>query len=111
MSNENHILALTSVADTQEGFLRLQNAVCDFNAHHAAGIARKARNDGVAYAPQIILSPREAMQKKYETVPSEKAIGRTAAELITNYPPGIAQIVPGEQINIKVAKQYVKVVE
>ncbi|MGW1428663.1 aminotransferase class I/II-fold pyridoxal phosphate-dependent enzyme [Streptomyces sp. NPDC002431] len=43
--------------------------------------------------------PRDAYFSVTEDVPLEKAAGRTAAEMITPYPPGIPAVLPGERLN------------
>ncbi|MFF3396495.1 aminotransferase class I/II-fold pyridoxal phosphate-dependent enzyme [Streptomyces sp. NPDC002669] len=43
--------------------------------------------------------PRDAYFSTTEDVPLEKAAGRTAAEMITPYPPGIPAVLPGERLN------------
>ncbi len=40
-------------------------------------------------------------------VPVEEAAGRTAAEQITPYPPGVPAILPGERINAAVLEYLV----
>lgn len=48
---------------------------------------------------ESVVRPRDAFFGPAEAVPVRDAIGRTAAEQITPYPPGIPAIVPGERIN------------
>ncbi len=48
--------------------------------------------------PPAVLTPGEAFAAAYETVGVAEAVGRVSAELIAPYPPGVAVIVPGEQI-------------
>ncbi|MFF2818776.1 aminotransferase class I/II-fold pyridoxal phosphate-dependent enzyme [Kitasatospora cineracea] len=43
--------------------------------------------------------PRDAFFGPTEQVPLEKASGRTAAEMLTPYPPGIPAVLPGERLN------------
>ena len=51
---------------------------------------------------ESVARPRDAFFGPAEAVPVQDAIGRTAAEQITPYPPGIPAIVPGERINREV---------
>jgi lysine decarboxylase len=110
----NHILALTSAADTNEGFTRLINAVQAVNARGAtlpAGTtftaSREAQSTGkhppappdcAGGIPEVIFPPRAALQLPAETVPVSEAAGRISAELIAPCPPGIALLAPGERI-------------
>jgi arginine/lysine/ornithine decarboxylase len=41
----------------------------------------------------------EALRAPRETVPLECSLGRVAAEYVWLYPPGVALLVPGEQIS------------
>ena len=120
MSTERHILAMTSVADTAEGFSRLEKAArffSDFQKSENVAAEKFEKNFCDACeknkknfrAPQIIFSPREAMRFESEKIPAAHAIGRISAELIAQYPPGIAQIVPGELIETKISKPFVRV--
>ncbi|KJS63337.1 aminotransferase class I/II-fold pyridoxal phosphate-dependent enzyme [Streptomyces rubellomurinus] len=45
------------------------------------------------------LLPRDAFFGPTEQVPVEKAAGRTVAEMLTPYPPGIPAALPGERLN------------
>ncbi len=49
--------------------------------------------------PETVLSPRAAYFARGERVPVEHAEGRTAAETIVFYPPGIPVLAPGDRID------------
>ncbi|MEI7031747.1 ornithine decarboxylase [Streptomyces pratensis] len=49
-------------------------------------------------APDQALLPRDAYFADVEDVPAAQAVGRTAAEMMTPYPPGIPAVLPGERI-------------
>ncbi|HYN75434.1 MAG TPA: decarboxylase [Candidatus Limnocylindria bacterium] len=51
---------------------------------------------GEGSTPEAALTPRQAFFAPHETVASDRAAGRVAAELVAPYPPGIPAIVPGE---------------
>jgi lysine decarboxylase len=44
------------------------------------------------------MTPREAFFARHEVAPASAATGRTSAELIAPYPPGIPLLAPGEII-------------
>jgi len=44
------------------------------------------------------MSPREATFAAHDLVPLEHAAGRVAAESIVIYPPGVANVLPGERL-------------
>lgn len=107
MAKGRHLLAMTSVADTDEGFERLARPWGrTFFEKKVLPQTPAQKNFAI---PEMVLTPREAMQSEAEEVAREAAVGRIAAELIADYPPGIAQIAPGERIG-KVSKPYVRVV-
>ncbi|MCL2576650.1 MAG: decarboxylase [Defluviitaleaceae bacterium] len=109
MAKGRHLLAMTSVADSEKGFARLKNAILRYNAEYTTTCADS--HDTLSYAlPEIVLTPREAMQSETEIIPSEKAIGRISAEIIAEYPPGIAKIAPGERIRERFNKPFVRIV-
>ena len=92
---DNYVLAMTSVADTKEGFERLQAAVASYESTDNTA-------DSPAdspYMPEMVLSPREALGKKVRRVKVEESIGELAGELIMKFPPGIPLFAPGERID------------
>ena len=92
------VLGMTSIADTQEGFDRLQNALLEIDATLEDTPPVKPfpiKSQMISYPA---LTPAEAMARLGEFVAPEDAIGRTAREFVYAYPPGIPYIVPGEMI-------------
>ena len=47
---------------------------------------------------ELAMGPREAFLAPQEAVPTEKAVGRIAAESLAAYPPGIPNVLPGERL-------------
>jgi arginine decarboxylase len=45
-----------------------------------------------------VVPPRQAFFARSEPVPVEQAVGRTSAELVAPYPPGIPVLAPGERV-------------
>ena len=115
MATQRHLLAMTSVADTDEGMQRLWAAIGSLNVRYE-GCKYESHRPHVYTTPEQILSPRQAIYKETETVPWENAAGRIAGEIIAAYPPGIAIAAPGERIphglpklapTIQVLKKYI----
>jgi len=113
MAAGRHMLAMTSVADTDEGMQRLWAAIGAFNIRYVgAGLNARAcegkhitaHDDGSMHAPccrstpEQVLTPQQAARRATEVVPWEASAGRIAAEVIAAYPPGIAVVAPGERI-------------
>jgi len=109
MAKANFLLAMTSVADTDKGFSRLEKAVqsvafaritqsklnkmADFSSNPSSIFSN------VSILPKVVFTPREAAQKhKTIQLPLKDSIGQVSAELITEYPPGIVALAPGELI-------------
>ncbi|SHN45977.1 aminotransferase class I/II-fold pyridoxal phosphate-dependent enzyme [Cryptosporangium aurantiacum] len=46
-----------------------------------------------------VCTPREAHFAATENIPLERAVGRTSAEPITPYPPGVPAVMPGERLD------------
>jgi lysine decarboxylase len=47
---------------------------------------------------ELAMTPREAFLGAHEAVPATAAAGRIAAESLATYPPGIPNVLPGEQL-------------
>ena len=103
------VLALTSVADTQEGFDRLLAAV--------HGLDREVRLTGDTDTSirlpmaETVIWPEEAWQvseTESEWVPREELSGRVSLEFVYLYPPGIPILAPGERVTEDVLAVFAK---
>jgi arginine/lysine/ornithine decarboxylase len=114
MSTESTLLAMTGVADIREGFDRLERAVNSLNGKLPFNEEAKVRAHAYQ-APEIVLTPAQALKREAETVPIDDAPGRIAAEFVTEYPPGIPLLVPGERIEpdmiARLKRDRIKVIE
>ncbi len=98
------VIAMTSVADTQEGFERLVKAFEDIdhkcgNEDTAPGFETHiARIDGSAgeMLPEVVLTPRQALGMNYTYVNIDDATDLICGEIIAAYPPGVPLAVFGE---------------
>lgn len=108
MAAGNYVLAMFTVGDTEEGYCRMADALLAIDAeiykqHGACAdntAYNKLREHKVLKLPK--LPPQEfrlneAWERDGEKVPIVEAKGRTAAEFINLYPPGIPIMVPGER--------------
>lgn len=99
MKLRDMVLAMTSVADTQEGFDRLTSALLEIDASLSPadfGERFLLKERALAIPP---LTPAEALEQPGEFIPPSKAAGRIAHEFVYAYPPGIPYFVPGEIID------------
>ncbi len=77
----------------------LRNAIAAFPKGAALpDVSEDLTTDGL---PIVKMFPREAMLRASESIPSEKAAGRVAAEAACPCPPGVPVVMPGELIDEK----------
>ncbi|MCL2565246.1 MAG: aminotransferase class I/II-fold pyridoxal phosphate-dependent enzyme [Defluviitaleaceae bacterium] len=95
-SADNFILAMTSVADTNEGFDRLTSALLELDKFYK----NVDKNSPLEYPKPVAIIPiREALYKPIRKVRLSDAIGQITAENIAPYPPGVPICLPGELIS------------
>ncbi len=95
----NHIIAMTSVADTKEGFERLFNALCDIDKH-----IKYEKSSVLNYCNVDIfqtVSLRKAYFLEKEKVSLYESVGKICGDFLIPYPPGIPVLCPGEVITSK----------
>ena len=99
-----YVLAMTSPADTEEGYDRLKKALVEIDARAGEGRARGRKLPGM----ERVLTPGEALAKKeagdLEVIPWKEAQGRVSLEFAYLYPPGSPVIVPGEIVSEEAVK-------
>ena len=96
MAASDYVIAMTSLADTDRGFARLANALCEIDAQTAA-------SDCAPVLPILqanaVYAPWEVADRASVAVPLEAAMERVSAEYVWAYPPGIPLLVPGERLS------------
>jgi len=108
MSCPGHLAAITSVSDKKTGFDRLADAFEEIDSMQF----EKTAHDKSAFdipVPKVVFSPRKAFYMKSEACDFENAVGKTAAEFVIPYPPGIPVCTPGEEITreaVEILKKY-----
>jgi arginine/lysine/ornithine decarboxylase len=90
-------------ADSADSCARLVQAVADLASapleqHQPALVASRWPH----HAPAQACTPREATQHATEDVAIHDAVGRTVAEMVIPYPPGMPLLVPGEVVSAEV---------
>lgn len=103
MAADHYVIAMTSIADTSEGFNRLWNAFKEIDSL-LEYVKRKKLHINYEY-PTMIFTPCETERKEAEQVYISNSVGRITKEYIYLYPPGIPILVPGEQITDEILKQ------
>lgn len=97
MATADGCLCMTSIADTDEGFDRLAEAVIEIDGGLASSSARPLR--ALPKIPHLVLTPAEAAEQTVEVLELSRSVGRLAGEFVWAYPPDIPLLVPGERID------------
>lgn len=112
MAADTFVLAMMTVMDTEEGWQRLADAICGIDDRiekEACGETSPCQEDQAIderrLYPESRMIPAQAFHEEQEEIPLHNAVGRTAADFINLYPPGIPLIVPGEIMDEAVVRQ------
>lgn len=92
------IVAVVSLADDERSLTALTDALVGSIERHRG--TPRAVVPPAAYSVDAVtvMPPRAAFFAAHESVPIADAVGRTCAELVAPYPPGIPVLAPGELI-------------
>ena len=129
----SYILAMTSIADTEEGFERLNQALLELDGNSGSWTKGKSGKDqdtkfpdthfpelqsnrtddlNISFAlprAELVYPPGKAEEfrrkQQTESCPFEEAAGKISLEYAYLYPPGIPLLVPGERISGEVISQ------
>jgi arginine/lysine/ornithine decarboxylase len=107
LCGNTHIIAMTSPADDEEGFLRLQKAILYLDKEiseipiSTIDFSEKMRQD----IPVAKYTPRQGYFAQKKEVFLEESIGNICGEFVIPYPPGAPLLVPGEVITEKMVKK------
>ena len=107
LSSDTHILALTSVADTEYGFKCLSDAIYCLN-EKISGIEDREITAYNYPKSKAALSPRQAITQDTKKVKLADSNNMVSAQFITPYPPGIPLIIPGELITCEIIQSLQK---
>lgn len=102
MTADTFVLAMMTVMDTEEGWQRLADAICaidDRIEKESPSEEDTIYSQSSAAHAKVLMIPSQAFHSIQEEIALEDAAGRTAADFINLYPPGIPLIVPGEVID------------
>jgi lysine decarboxylase len=96
MADQDTIVFLATLADSADDFKVLENALVEI-LKSLQGPARPTQTSlSWSVVPTVAMSIRDAYFADTEFVTAAHAIGRTSADLIAPYPPGVAVVAPGE---------------
>lgn len=101
----DYAIAMSSVADTDEGFKRLTQALLEIDST----LSDVEEKEPFPFHHNLLqvpaMSPCEALAQDCEKVPVENAEGRIMHESVYAYPPGIPILAPGEVIDATALSQ------
>ncbi|MGN1097817.1 MAG: aminotransferase class I/II-fold pyridoxal phosphate-dependent enzyme, partial [Clostridia bacterium] len=101
------VVCIANTAHKREDMLKLGSAAEEINS--SGKDEKKA-----AFTPvksKAVLSPRQAFFSETEKVPISSAVGRICARDVLVYPPGVAQLMPGERISEGAAGEIIRIAE
>ena len=96
MADRDTIVFLATIADSQEQFQTLADALIPILKAHQEQRRESATALSWSVVPMRGISMRDAYFAHTEMVKAEDAVGRISADLIAPYPPGVAVVAPGE---------------
>ncbi len=99
MEDRHHVVAILTAADEEKDLLRLTRAL---NFYGYRGKPAYVASLEAPPIPTRSMEPREARFAPTSKCHLERAVGRTAAEVIAPYPPGVPVVSPGEVIDEKI---------
>ncbi len=118
MVSTKYVLAMTSIADTEEGFNRLYNALSEIDREIRIeelfskndSVLDEHSNTSLMFEGRAVvkMSPKEVEKQEKEFLNITDSIGKISCEYIYMYPPGIPILTPGEIIMKNIVKNYVE---
>ncbi len=127
MTSDQYFLAMTSIADTEEGLERLKRALLqiDKNLQEEAAVTKSVKRisakkeaeikgaEGKKYlkAPEMVVTSgqmqelRRNQKEKIKRLVWEECAGAVSAEYAYLYPPGIPLLVPGERVTKEIIER------
>lgn len=98
MAYTNYVIAMTSVCDTESGFVRLYEALFEIDKTLNTISDKYADSNYCTSLPQKIFDSCQKANYSGEVIPLKNAEGKISLEYVWAYPPGIPLLVPGERI-------------
>lgn len=112
MAAVDYVLGMTSICDTDEGFMRLSEALFEIDSRCALTKGDDTINilSENVIKPVRLLLPSEAAEKDTEQINIDDSNGRISASVISVFPPGCPLIIPGERLD-KDLIDYIKLIK
>ncbi len=102
MADRDTLVAMVTLADDAATIGALGDVLVRLVQLHRGSPRRVVPAGAWAVDPVVDVSPRTAFFGARERVASADAVGRTSAELVAPYPPGVPVLAPGERVTAEV---------
>ena len=89
-------LAYVSIGDRKKDIERLVAALADIKRNYRKDPSKLLKTEYID--PIVDATPKEAFYSKKKSLPIDETVGKTAAEFLMCYPPGIPILAPGERV-------------
>jgi arginine decarboxylase len=99
MADRDTVVPMVTLADTDEEVDALVDALASAIGRHRRAARPVAGAAAWTVTPVQDCSPRDAFFAAHRAVPAAGAVGRTSAELVAPYPPGVPVPAPGERVS------------
>lgn len=115
MSGVDYVVAILSMMDREEGFIRLANALIEIDALMENRCERESFTainnlcSNKNFKAEKIFSLTKAFKASFEEILIEEAVGMAVSDFVNLYPPGIPLLVPGECLtreSVSLIKMY-----
>ena len=98
-------LAYVSIGDRKKDIERLVSALADIKRNYRKDPAKLFKTEYID--PIVDASPKDAFYANKKSLPLAETVGKTAAEFLMCYPPGIPILAPGERVTQEIL-DYIK---
>lgn len=99
LSDLYNILCIVSWGDDLQDINRLVEALSEIADSFKERTGNRSIAVHIPSIPELTMTPRRAFYSRTETVSLQESVGRTIAEMIMVYPPGIPILLPGERVS------------
>lgn len=100
MASTDHVLAMFTIGDTEEGFRRMTEALLEIDQELRSEALREIPPENGRSAGNFRLQKAcrisDVWDGSKEWLPPARCVGRIAGDFINLYPPGVPLVVPGE---------------
>lgn len=100
----DHVVAITSLGDREEGLIRLTEALLEIDSSLSHKVEDEELESDLEWSRKVTTRPEvemtifEGVMAEKESVEIGKSVGQIAGEFVFIYPPGIPVIAPGEML-------------